>query len=113
MEQRRLAGAGGSHDRHELARLDVERDAPERIALTAADREGLLDTDVTGRSVTADEGARLKNMNESYSVRSAVIGSTPAARRAGRWLAMAPTTTIRAAAAVWVPRPASVYKAGL
>src|SRR5690349_12025324 len=42
-EQRRLAGAGGPHDGHELARLDVERDAAEHPALAGADVVRLLD----------------------------------------------------------------------
>src|SRR6266550_374484 len=36
MQQGRLAGAGRPHDRHELARLDIEIDAPQHIVLRHA-----------------------------------------------------------------------------
>ena len=44
VQQGRLAGARGSHDRDELARLDLERDPPQRVGLPGADRKRLLDT---------------------------------------------------------------------
>ena len=43
VEQRRLAGARRSHDRDELAWLDVERDAAQDEGLPSPDRKRLLD----------------------------------------------------------------------
>ena len=43
VEERRLAGAGRPHDRHELPGLDVDRHAAEHVAAAGADRIGLLE----------------------------------------------------------------------
>src|SRR5436305_1978061 len=43
MEQRRLAGAGRPHDRYELARLDVEINAPQHKVLRQSLREIFFD----------------------------------------------------------------------
>ena len=76
-----LPAPGRPHDRDELARLDVERDAPQHESLAGADRKGLLDAriDMSGalpvgsqaESVTAEDDERLKNMSNGLFYQSA------------------------------------------
>src|SRR5581483_5113052 len=78
VEERRFAGAGRSHDRHELAVLDVHVHAAQDVR--ASDAVGIRLLDVP----QADEHPQV--LNET-------TGSTRIARRAGRYAAASITAT--------------------
>src|SRR5205085_2245540 len=70
--QRRLAGARRPHDRHEIARLDVERDAPQHEGLADAGLIKFFNVAQTDHCVTpmvSDSSARLVMMITNHSTK--------------------------------------------